>query len=72
MGHNISIALFEYLHDALIFTDTIFCCHYVVCIRTLITVGKVCGVNGLIKELLVCNSAQVKSLLYYVAFLSIM
>lgn len=64
IGHNISIALFVYLHDALIFIGTFSCCYYAVLIRTLIIVGKVCGVTGLIEELLGCNSAQVKSLLY--------
>jgi len=64
MGHVISTALFEYLHDALIFIGTISCCYYVVRIRTLIIFGKVCGVTGLTEEVLGCNSAKVKSLLY--------
>jgi hypothetical protein len=41
---------------------------YVVRIRTLIIVGKVRGVTGVIEEVLGCNLAEVKSLLYYVAF----
>jgi len=64
MGHNISIALFEYLHDTLIIFGTISCYYDVVRICTLIIVGKVCGVTGLIEEVLGCNSAEVKSLLY--------
>ena len=43
MGHNMSIALFVYLHDAFIFFGTFSCCYYVVRIRTLIIVGKICG-----------------------------
>ena len=64
MGHNISIPLFECLHDALIFIGTISCCYYAVRIRTLNIVGKACGVTGLSEEVLGCNSVAVKSLLY--------
>jgi hypothetical protein len=55
MSHNISIALFVYLHDALNFIGTFSYCYYVVCIRTLMVDCKVCGVTGLIEEVLGCT-----------------
>jgi hypothetical protein len=59
MSYNISIALFVYLRDALIFIGTFSYCCCAVRIRTLMVDCKVCGVTGLIEEVLGCTGVLI-------------